>query len=177
LLGGVPPWGQTLPPHPPLHCLAPAGGLALDGTAWGPCPQHCCLPVRGLRRVVRRPCLTALRQAAAQEHLRRQGQCHRWPAPLVWRQFLMRLQQTEWVGDAKPPLAGPPLVLRSLARYTPRVALTHRRLLACAEGQGTFRWKDAQRGNRQRLMTLDAVACLRRFLLHGLPRGFQRMRP
>ena len=82
----------------------------------------------------------------------------------------------EWVVYAKPPLAGPHQVLRYLARYTHRVAITNRRLLACADGQVTFRWKNYQRGNRQRTMTLDAVEFLRRFLLHVLPRGFKRMR-
>jgi hypothetical protein len=82
----------------------------------------------------------------------------------------------EWVVYAKPPLAGPQPVLHYLARYTHRAAITNRRLLACADGQVTFRWKDYQRGNRQRTMTLDAVEFLRRFLLHVLPRGFQRLR-
>jgi hypothetical protein len=56
------------------------------------------------------------------------------------------------------------------------VAITNRRLLACEDGTVTFRWKDDQRGNRQRTLTLDAVEFLRRFLLHVLPRGFQRIR-
>jgi hypothetical protein len=73
-------------------------------------------------------------------------------------------------------LAGPQLVLRYLARYTHRIAITNRRLLACCDGQVTFRWKDYQHGNRQRIMTLEAVEFLRRFLLHVLPRGFKRMR-
>jgi hypothetical protein len=124
----------------------------------------------------RRTFLTALRQAAAQERLTMQGQCQRWHSPSAWRQFLTTLQRMEWVVYAKPPLAGPQPVLRYLARYTHRVAITNRRLLACADGQVTFRWKDYQRGNRQRTMTLDAVEFLRRFLLHVLPRGFKRMR-
>jgi hypothetical protein len=80
----------------------------------------------------------------------------------------------EWVVYAKPPLPGPQRVLRYLARYTHRVAITNRRLLACENGQVTFRWKDYQRGNRQRLMTLDAAEFIRRFLLHVLPRGFMQ---
>ena len=40
----------------------------------------------------------------------------------------------------------------------------------------TFRWKDYAHGNRHRLMTLDAVEFIRRFLLHILPTGFQRLR-
>jgi Putative transposase len=148
----------------------------LDGTAWVPCPKRFFLPVRVLSRLFRRTFLTVLRQAAAQERLSLQGQCQRWRAPAVWRQFLTTMQQMEWVVYAKPPLPGPQRVLRYLARYTHRVAITNRRLLACEDGQVTFRWKDYQRGNRQRLMTLDAVEFIRRFLLHVLPRGFQRMR-
>jgi hypothetical protein len=40
----------------------------------------------------------------------------------------------------------------------------------------TFRWKDYAHGNRHRTMTLDAVEFIRRFLLHILPCGFQRIR-
>jgi hypothetical protein len=175
-LGVLHTWGQTLHHHPHIHCLVPAGGLALDGMTWVPCPKRFFLPVRVLSRFFRRTFLTALRHAATQERLSMQGQCQRWASPPAWHQFLTTMQQTEWVVYAKPPLAGPQLVLRYLARYTHRIAITNRRLLACRDGQVTFRWKDYQRGNRQRIMTLDAVEFLRRFLLHVLPRGFQRMR-
>lgn len=175
-LGVLHTWGQTLHHHPHIHCLVPAGGLALDGTAWIPCPKRFFLPVRVLSRFFRRTFLTALQQAAAQERLSMQGQCQRWRAPAAWHQFLTTLRQMEWVVYAKPPLAGPQRVLRYLARYTHRVAITNRRLLACDDGQVTFRWKDYHHGNRQRVMTLDAVEFIRRFLLHVLPRGFQRMR-
>jgi hypothetical protein len=175
-LGVLHTWGQTLHHHPHLHCLVPAGGLAFDGTAWVACPKRFFLPVRVLSRLFRRTLLTALRQAAAQDALSMQGQCQRWSTPAAWRQFLMSLQQMEWVVYANPPLAGPHQVLQYLARYTHRVAITNRRLIALQDGQVTFRWKDYQRGNRQRTMTLDAVEFLRRFLLHVLPRGFKRLR-
>ena len=175
-LGVLHTWGQTLHHHPHIHCLVPAGGLAVDGTTWVPCPKRFFLPVRVLSRLFRRLFLTALRQTAVQERLRMQGQCQRWHTPSAWRQFLTTMQQTEWVVYAKPPLTGPHQVLQYLARYTHRGAITNRRLLACANGQVTFRWKDYQRGNRQRTMTLDAVEFLRRFLLHVLPRGFKRIR-
>ena len=81
-----------------------------------------------------------------------------------------------WVVYAKPPAGGPGPVLKYLARYTHRVAITNRRLLALEDGRVTFRWKDYAHGNRQRLMTLDAVEFIRRFLLHILPAGFQRLR-
>jgi len=169
-------WGQTLHHHPHLHCLGPAGGLAVDGTAWIPCPKRFFLPVRVLSRFFRRTFLTALRQAATQGTLSLQGACQALAVPQAWRQWLAMLSQTEWVVYAKPPLAGPQPVLHYLARYTHRVAITNGRLLACTDGHVTFRWKDYQRGNRQRTMTLEAVEFIRRFLLHVLPRGLQRIR-
>jgi hypothetical protein len=176
LLSVLHTWGQTLHHPPHLHCLVPAGGLAVDGSAWLPCRPQFFLPVRVLSRLFRRTFLTALDQAAVQGALVWQGTCQALASPPAWRHLVATLRQTEWVVYAKRPLAGPHAVLRYLARYTHRIAITNRRLLACEHGQVTFRWKDYQHGHRQRCMTLDAVELLRRFFLHVLPRGFQRIR-
>jgi hypothetical protein len=82
----------------------------------------------------------------------------------------------DWVVYAKPPFGGPEQVLKYLARYTHRVAISNQRILSVENGRVTFRWKDYAQGNRQRTMTLDAVEFIRRFLLHALPNGFQRIR-
>src|ERR671929_2253144 len=63
-----------------------------------------------------------------------------------------------------------------LARSTHRVAISNQRLVALEQGKVPFRWKDYKQGNALRLMTLDAVEFIRRFLLHVLPHGFQRIR-
>jgi len=169
-------WGQTLHHHPHLHCVVPGGGLSPDGTQWIACRPTFFLPVRVLSRVFRRLCLTMLHQAYTAGALTLEGQCHPLTAPARWQQFLGPLRATEWVGYAKPPLGGPGPVLKYLARYTHRVAIANRRLLALEDGRVTFRWKDYAHGNRHRTMTLDAVEFLRRFLLHILPCGFQRIR-
>ena len=169
-------WGQTLHHHPHLHCVVPGGGLSPDGTQWRACRQTFFLPVRVLSRVFRRLFLTRLRQAYTEGTLLLEGQCQTLTNPQRWQQFLTPLWATEWVVYAKPPVGGPGPVLKYLARYTHRVAITNRRLLALEEGRVTFRWKDYAHGNRQRLMTLDAVEFIRRFLLHILPAGFQRLR-
>ena len=79
---------------------------------------------------------------------------------------------------AKPPFAGPEAVLAYLSRYTHRVAISNRRLLAFDETGVTFRYKDYRRNgaDRQQVMTLGADEFIRRFLLHVLPRGFHRIR-
>ena len=84
--------------------------------------------------------------------------------------------QTEWVVYAKPPFGGPEQVLKYLARYTHRVAISNRRLVALEDGEVTFHWKDYAHGGGQKTMTLKATEFIRRFLLHVLPSGFVRIR-
>jgi hypothetical protein len=156
--------------------VVPGGGLSPDRTQWLACRPTFFLPVRVLSRVFRRLFLTRLCQSHAEGRLTFTGHCHTLAAPQPWQQFLASLQDLEWVVYAKPPFGGPAQVLKYLARYTHRVAITNHRLLACDEGRVTFRWKDYAQGNRQRTMTLDAVEFLRRFLLHVLPTGFPRIR-
>jgi hypothetical protein len=69
-------------------------------------------------------------------------------------------------------------VLAYLSRYTHRVAISNRRLIALDERGVTFRWKDYRSTGKTRYkaMTLGADEFMRRFLLHVLPRGFQRIR-
>jgi hypothetical protein len=169
-------WGQQLQYHPHLHCVIPGGGLAPDGTAWVPCAPRFFLPVRVLSRLFRRRFLEGLGRAATQQALTFAGTCQAFAEPQAWQRFVQTLRMHEWVVYAKRPFREPAHVLKYLARYTHRVAIANRRLLALEEGKVTFRWKDYIHGSRQRLMTLDAVEFIRRFLLHVLPRGLQRIR-
>ena len=176
LLAVLHTWGPTLHHHPHLHWVIPGGGLSPDRTQWLSCRPTFFLPVRVLSRVFRRLFLTRLRQNHAEGRLTLTGHCHALAAPQPWQQFLASLQHTEWVVYAKPPFGGPAHVLKYLARYTHRVAIANHRLLALDQERLTFQWKDYAHGNRQRTMTLDAVEFVRRFLLHVLPTGFQRIR-
>lgn len=169
-------WGQQLHHHPHLHCVLPAGGVAPDGARWVPCRPRFFLPVQVLSRRFRHLFLDALRTAAMQGDLTFAGACQPLATPQAWHQLLATLHTTEWVVYAKEPLQTPHHVLKYLARYTHRVAITNQRLVALENGQVTFRWKDYKRGHQLRTMTLDAVEFLRRFVLHVLPRGFQRIR-
>jgi hypothetical protein len=77
---------------------------------------------------------------------------------------------------AKPPFAGPEEVLKYVARYTHRFAISNNRLPDIDDGKVQFRWKDYRDDNRHKTMTLGADEFIRRFLLHVLPDGFQRIR-
>ena len=92
--------------------------------------------------------------------------------------WLAALREQEWVVYAKRPFAGPAAVLAYLSRYTHRVAISNRRLVAFDEPGVSFRCKDyrAKGKTRYKTMTLSANEFMRRFLLHVLPSGFHRIR-
>jgi Putative transposase len=96
--------------------------------------------------------------------------------PNAFRRYLAPVRRTNWVVFAKPPFAGPEKVLDYVGRYTHRVAISNNRLLNIEEGNVRFRWKDYRNGNQQKTMTLSADEFIRRFLLHVLPDGLQRIR-
>jgi len=169
-------WGQQLHHHPHLHCVLPAGGLAPDGTQWIPCRPHFFLPVRVLSRRFRRLYLTGLEHLYGQGQLTLTGRCRKLAEPAPWQRLLADVRAKEWVVYAKEPLPEPQHVLKYLARYTHRVAISNHRLIALENGQVTFRYKDYQRGHRLRTLPLAAVEFLRRLMLHVPPRGFQRIR-
>jgi Putative transposase/Transposase zinc-binding domain len=169
-------WGQNLMHHPHVHCVVPAGGLSLDGTTWVRGGKKFFLPVRVLSRVFRGKFVAFLKQAHAGGELKFHGQLRSLAQPVTMENLLNYSVKHEWVVYAKRPFGGPEVVLKYLARYTHRVAISNGRLLRLENGRVTFRWKDYAQGSRQRTMTLDATEFIRRFVLHVLPSGFVRIR-
>ena len=104
------------------------------------------------------------------------GQLKALADPAEFQAWLDQLRKPKWVVYAKPPLAGPDHVLKYLARYTHRVAISNGRLVSLIEDRVSFRWRDSQDGKRLKVMTLEAVEFIRRFLLHILPTGFVKIR-
>ena len=169
-------WGQTLTHHPHVHCIVPGGGLSLDGTRWITCKPGFFLPVRVLSRLYRRLFLEKLTAAHRAGKLRFSGTLAGLADATAFAGHLVPLRQIEWVVYAKRPFAGPETVLAYLGRYTHRVAISNRRLAALDDTSVTFSWKDYAHGAAPRRMTLAADEFIRRFLLHVLPGGFQRIR-
>jgi hypothetical protein len=176
LLSVLHTWGQNLQHHPHLHCVVPAGGLALDGSGWLAASSRFFLPVRVLSRVFRGKFTAALKQLLIQGKLQFHGSLQELTRPERFRQFLRQLFTKEWVVYAKPPFGGAEHVLHYLARYTHRVAISNHRIVSFQEDRVSFRWKDYAAGGKQKIMTVSAVEFLRRFLIHVLPKGLVRIR-
>ena len=169
-------WGQNLLHHPHLHCVVPGGGLAPDGKRWIACRPGFFLPVNVLSCLFRRLFLDYLQAAFEQGQRHFFSSLERLRDPHAFAHYLAPLRQIDWVVHAKPPFGGPEQVLNYLGRYTHRVAISNNRLLDIEDGKITFRWKDYRHNDRPRVMTLEADEFIRRFLLHVLPDGFQRIR-
>ena len=169
-------WGQDLALHPHVHCVVTGGGLSPDGSRWVAGRDDFFLPVRVLSRVFRGKFLSGLRAAFERGKLRFPGRLKGLARPGRFHLLLDEAVRTEWVVYAKPPWGGAATVLKYLARYTHRAAISNRRLVSLVDGRVTFRWKDYAHGGRRGTMTLAAVEFVRRFLMHVLPSGFVRVR-
>jgi Putative transposase/Transposase zinc-binding domain len=171
-------WGSALTHHPHIHMIVPGGGFSRNGNSWVSCRAGFFLPVRVLSRLFRRLFLEKLVAAHAAGELQFFSNL----APLTdvqaFAAYLAPLRNSEWVVYSKRPFGGPEQVLRYLARYTHRVAISNRRLIALDDNGVTFKWKDYRLEGRERykVMTLATHEFIRRFLIHLLPAGFHRIR-
>lgn len=169
-------WGQNLLHHPHLHCVVPGGGLSPDGQRWVACRPGFFLPVRVLSRLFRRLFIAQLHSAFDGGKLRFFHGLAALQDPGTFARYLARAARGEWVVYAKAPFGGPERVLEYLGRYTHRVAIANSRLVEFDNGVVAFQWKDYRHESRRKVMQLQANEFVRRFLLHVLPSGFQRIR-
>jgi hypothetical protein len=132
--------------------------------------------VKVLSRLFRKKFLMHLRKAFRKGKLHFDGELKSLAQPAAFEALCQQAGQIEWVVYAKRPFGGPEQVLKYLARYTHRVAISNRRLLSLADGRVAFEWKDYADANQTKTMMLEAVEFIRRFLLHVLPSGFVHIR-
>jgi hypothetical protein len=169
-------WGQTLVEHYHLHCIVTGGGLALDGSGWVKTPKHFLFAVRALSKVFGGKFRAGLQRLQAEGKLQFHGRVQVLSRPEAFAKLLAKLKTQHFVVYAKRPFAGPEQVLAYLSRYTHRVAISNRRLLAMDEHSVTFSYKDYAQQSRRKTMNLPVQEFVRRFCLHLLPQRFVKIR-
>jgi hypothetical protein len=169
-------WSQTLGDHYHLHCIVTGGGVAQDQSRWVGTSPHYLFPVRALSRKFRGKYLAGLNALFTTGKLEFHGQLKDTATPAKFAAWLRQAAQPEWVVYAKRPFAGPEQVLAYLSRYTHRVAISPRRLLATDGQTVTFAYKDYADDSRPKTMTLGTAEFVRRFCLHVLPERFVKIR-
>src|SRR5260370_4151608 len=170
-------WGSALTHHPHVHMIVPGGGFSLDGKSWVSCQPLFLLSVDVLSALFRGLFLDKLRTAYQEGALQFFGKHTRLIDPRAFAAYLAPLWNTNWVVYCKHPFGGPKEVLRYLARYTHRVAISNRGLIPCDQKGVTFKWKDYRIESPQRyqVMTVATHQFIRRFLIHVLPPRFHRL--
>jgi hypothetical protein len=182
-------WGSAMTHHPHVHMIVPGGGIAPSGDRWISSRPAFLLPVRVLGSLFRRLFLTRLMALHQSGKLGFFGHLAQLADKRAFLRHLAPVRKKRWVVYAKallsackavegPPFGGPEAVLAYLSRYTHRIAISNRRLIAFDERGVTFRFKDYRRDgpDRQQVMTLATGEFIRRFLAHVLPKGFHRIR-
>ncbi|MGB3242139.1 MAG: transposase [Candidatus Omnitrophota bacterium] len=104
------------------------------------------------------------------------GNTEKYQSQQEFKKLVQSLSKVQWIAYAKRPFAGPQHVLEYLGRYTHRIAISNNRILSIDNGKVSFTYRDRDRNNEIRTMTLDAHEFIRRFLLHVLPIGFMKIR-
>ena len=158
LMGVLHTWKRDLNYHPHIHYLVPAGGISEDHSQWQRVKNDFFLPVKALSKIFRAKFRDALKEKA----------------PELFNQVPSQVWRKDWVVHCKPVGSGKE-VLKYLAPYVFRVALSNRRLVKLENDQVTFRYKDSK-SNNWHFITLPVFKFISQFLQHVLPRGFKKVR-
>ncbi len=175
-------WGQNLMHHPHVHCVVTGGGLVPGRARWIHCQRSrrrkklFFAPVAILSSVFRGKFIDFLKQAFRKDQLAFHGKLAPLIQPTLFEHQLHTAVKRNWIVYAKRPFGGPDRVLKYLARYTHRVAISNQRLVELRDGQVSFRYKDYADGRQTKVMKLTSSEFIRRFLMHTLPSGFVRIR-
>lgn len=169
-------WDQKLLDHLHLHCVIAGGALSGDKTRWIQTKNNYLFNVEALSIVFRGKFIEYLEKAHAKGELEFPGNTAKYATDEGFSELIKALRAKDWVVFSKRPFAGPQDVLDYIGRYTHRVAISNNRIVDVKDGKVTFTYRDRKNENALRLMTLDAVEFIRRFLLHVLPDGFMKIR-
>jgi hypothetical protein len=169
-------WGQNLSQHPHLHCIVPNGGLSANGRWQLPRRGNArfLYPVLAMKKVFKAFFLQQFKAAIANGSISLPKEIPAGgPAFYRWKEGLY---QKDWVVFTKKPFAGVHNVVKYLARYSHRVAITNGRILDVDRHNVRFAYKDYADGAKRKEMTLTGVQFLHRFCLHFLPPRFRKIR-
>ena len=174
-------WGQNLMHHPHVHAIVTGGGLSADGSRWIHGKQSkrrkpFFAPGKVLSRVFRGKFIDSLKRTFRSGKLGFHGRLKSLGDEAAFEQLLNKSVRHDWVVYAKRPFSSPACVLKYLARYTHRVAISNRRLVELRNGRVSFRYKDYSDDQQSKVLSLSSSEFIRRFLMHTLPSGFVRIR-
>ena len=168
-------WNQELDYHVHVHCIVSGGGITPDQKlriAKG----KFFIPVHVLRDKFRGKYLFWLEKYHADGKLVIPESVRALSVPAEWNVFRDRLYRTQWCPFIKQTFNGFGNAIEYLGRYTHKIAISNGRLISVSGEETSFWARGKKPGDPKRVVTLDNLEFIRRFLLHVLPPGFQKIR-
>lgn len=157
MMGVLQTWTRDLMYHPHIHYIVPGGALSSDGASW--------LTHRYKEYLLPEKALAARFKKKFKVELIKAGLIDQVPE-CAW--------DKKWVVDCEPVGSGDQ-VLKYIAPYIFRIAISNNRIEKLEDGKVTFKFKNRDEGQWIR-KTLPAVEFIRRFLQHVLPKRFVKIR-
>ena len=167
-------WGQELNYHPHIHTIVSGGGLTKD-MKLKKSPKNFFVPIHVLRDKFKGKFLDNLKSLKASGELSFSSSIASLERPEEWKSFINSLYEKDWCPYIKETFNGFGNAIEYLGRYTHRIAITNSRIVSVSEDEVSFRARDYRTGTMH-VTTLKNTEFIRRFLMHVLPAGFQKIR-
>ena len=168
-------WNQKLDYHVHMHCIISGGGLTSDHRIRKSSAKFF-IPVKVLRDKFKGKYLSLLNALHQQEKLVFSSSCKALQDPSEWKTFKNNLYGKDWCPYIKETFNGFGNAIEYLGRYTHRIAISNNRILSVTETEVAFSARGTKPGDSKRQVTLSHEEFIRRFLMHVLPAGFQKIR-
>ena len=168
-------WNQTLDYHVHMHCIISGGGLTRDNKIRLSRGKFF-IPVKVLRDKFKgkfMACLAALYESGS---LSFSSSCKRLADASCFRMWKNELYEKDWCPYIKETFNGFGNAIEYLGRYTHRIAISNSRILSVSQDSVTFSARGIRPGGPKREITLSHTEFIRRYLMHVLPPGFQKIR-
>ena len=167
-------WGQELNYHPHIHCIVSGCGLTRTNDL-KLCKNGFFIHIKPLVKKFRGKFLHLLNLLYQKQKLHVPVSCQKLRRRSIWAEFKNSLYKKEWNVQIKETFHGNGNAMEYLGRYANRIAITNARIQKVTETEVTFSAKDYKTGEKKSV-TITCVEFIRRFMMHVLPSGFQKIR-
>lgn len=168
-------WNQELEYHVHMHCIVSGGGLTKDGKI-RKSSKNFFIRTEVLRDKFKGKYMAHLSSLYENGSLTFSSSCEKLRNSYHWKEFKNKLYEMDWCPYIKETFNGFGNAIEYLGRYTHKIAISNSRILELTEDKVTFSARGIRPGDPKRQITLKHMEFIRRYLMHVLPAGFQKIR-
>lgn len=168
-------WNQELDYHVHMHCIVSGGGLTKDGKIRKSAKSFF-IRTEVLRDKFKGKYMAHLSSLYERGSLTFSSSCEKLCNYYHWKEWKNKLYEMDWCPYIKETFNGFGNAIEYLGRYTHKIAVSNSRILSVSDDTVTFSARGKKPGDPKRLISLEHTEFIRRYLMHVLPSGFQKIR-